>query len=134
MEIDIGKWIKQAGLPIAVTDDGSLSFLIDTGASYNMLLHDAYEKHLTDFHPTGHTDYLIGVNGDPEKIFLVDGFVTFGGRRFTGQFGVLGITEAMHTVEVLTGKRIDGALGIEFLTRYGATLDFNTLRLHIPDD
>ena len=111
-------------MPLIYTDDGKLCFLIDTGASYNVLLREAYERYKSSFTKLGKDDFLLGMVGDPQKIFMVTGEISFGGVSYNGEFGVLEGTDAMNNVKILTGLQIDGAIGVEFLPKYGLVLDF----------
>lgn len=121
-------------MPLVTTDDGSLCFLIDTGASYNVLMEEAYVRaEKGQFTTPGRIDYLIGMNGSPQKIFMVEGSFRLGGEDFRARFGVLQTTEAMHTVQVISGRRIDGALGVDFLTEYGLIIDMHNLCLRTAE-
>ena len=124
MKLSIDKWIRRLGMPLIYTDDGKLCFLIDTGASYNVLLREAYERYKSSFTKLGKDDFLLGMVGDPQKIFMVTGEISFGGVSYNGEFGVLEGTDAMNNVKILTGLQIDGAIGVEFLPKYGLVLDF----------
>ena len=124
MKLSIDKWIRRLGMPLIYTDDGKLCFLIDTGASYNVLLREAYERYKSSFTKLVKDDFLLGMVGDPQKIFMVTGEISFGGVSYNGEFGVLEGTDAMNNVKILTGLQIDGAIGVEFLTKYGLVLDF----------
>lgn len=117
-------------MPLVTTDDNDLCFLIDTGASYSVLLNDAYERLKPRFTSLDKQDFLLGMVGDPQKIFMVEGPIKIGGESYRGEFGVLEGTDVMNNVKILTGMQIDGALGVEFLSQYGLTLDFanNELR------
>lgn len=130
MKISIDRWIRRLGMPLIYTDDGSLCFLIDTGASYNVLLRGGYERVKESFSKLGKDDFLLGMVGDPQKIFMVNGDITLAGVSYNAEFGVLESTDAMNNVRILTGLQIDGALGVEFLSRYGLIIDFarNELR------
>lgn len=130
MKISIDRWIRRLGMPLIYTDDGSLCFLIDTGASYNVLLREGYERVKESFSKLGKDDFLLGMVGDPQKIFMVNGDITLAGVSYNAEFGVLESTDAMNNVRILTGLQIDGALGVEFLSRYGLIIDFarNELR------
>ena len=130
MKISIDRWIKRLGMPLIYTDDGSLCFLIDTGASYNVLLREGYERVKDSFKTLGKDDFLLGMVGDPQKIFMVSGDICLDGVSYNTEFGVLESTDAMNNVRILTGLQIDGAIGVEFLSKFGLVLDFahNELR------
>ncbi len=129
MKISIEKWVKKAKMPLTTTDNGALCFLIDTGASYNVLIREAFDSHKGIFKETGHDNYMIGMDGDPQKIFMVNGDIRLGGETYSCDFCVMDLTTALQTVRILTGQRIDGALGVDFLCRYGMTLDFENYSL-----
>ena len=129
MNISIEKWVKKTKMPLVTTDDGSLCFLIDTGASYNVLIREAFDSHKGIFKGIGHDNYMIGMDGDPQKIFMVNGDIKLDGEIYSCDFCVMDLTTALKTVRILTGQRIDGALGVDFLCRYGMTLDFKNYSL-----
>lgn len=97
LDIDIGQWVRRAAMPLVTTDDGSLCFLIDTGASYNVLIGDSYRNHMDDFRKEPGADYLLGMNGEPQRIFIASGEISLGGTEFKVKFGVMELTEALHT-------------------------------------
>ena len=105
-------------MPLVTTDDGSLCLLIDTGASYNVLIKEAFDSHPGLFKGIGHDDYMIGMDGDPQKIFMVNGDIALGGSTYSCDFCVMDLTTALQTVRILTGQRIDGM-----------TLDFRNYNL-----
>lgn len=129
MKISFDKWIRRLGMPLVTTDDNDLCFLIDTGASYSVLLNDAYKRLKPRFKSLDKQDFLLGMVGDPQKIFMVEGPIVIGGESYRGEFGVLEGTDVMNNVKILTGMQIDGALGVEFLSQYGLTLDFTNNEL-----
>ena len=116
-------------MPLVTTDDNDLCFLIDTGASYSVLLNDAYKRLKPRFKSLDKQDFLLGMVGDPQKIFMVEGPIVIGGESYRGEFGVLEGTDVMNNVKILTGMQIDGALGVEFLSQYGLTHDFTNNEL-----
>ena len=129
LDISIDKWVDQYGMPTITTDDGRLRFLIDTGATFNVLLQDAFDRCKPMFGKVGRDDMIIGMDGEPQKIFLVRGDICFDAHHFDAEFGVMEMTEALHTVRVLTGLRIDGALGVDFFLRHNLCIDFAHLRV-----
>lgn len=67
MKLSIDKWIRRLGMPLIYTDDGKLCFLIDTGASYNVLLREAYERYKSSFTKLGKDDFLLGMVETPRR-------------------------------------------------------------------
>lgn len=120
-------------MPLVYTDDRELCFLIDTGASFNVLMRTAYDRHRDIFQPVGKEDFLIGMDGDPARIFMAAGTISVGGEQYDGSFGVLGLTDAVQAVHAITGQRIDGALGVKFLADKNLLLDFSRLELRTAD-
>lgn len=116
-------------MPLVHTDGGRFCFLVDTGATFNVLMKQTYDQARDIFGERGKHDYLIGMEGDPKEVFAADGALEIGGRLYPTSFGVLESTEAMDAVRILTGRRIDGALGVDFLRRYGLVMDFTEMSL-----
>lgn len=133
MDISIERWVKRIGMPLVTTDDRLFCFLIDTGASYNVLLKEAYLRCQSYFRKLGKQDFLLGMVGEPQKIFMVEGAISIQGKEYKSEFGVMEGTDAMNNVKILTGMQIDGALGVEFLAQYGITIDFKTYKLRCDD-
>ncbi len=130
MNISFKESIKLCGMPVIHTDNGRLCFLIDTGASYNVLLRDAYDRERAIFGERGDSNYLIGMEGQPRSIFIVEGILPIAGENRRLNFGVLDESQAMDMVRIITGQQIDGALGVEFLRAYGLAVDFASMTLH----
>lgn len=130
MNISFKESIMLCGMPVIHTDDGRLCFLIDTGASYNVLLRGAYDRERSTFGAKGASDYLIGMEGQPRSIFIVEGVLPIAGADRRLNFGVLDESQAMDTLRIITGQQIDGALGVEFLKAYGLAVDFASMTLH----
>ena len=134
MNISFKSGFDQCGMPLVYTDDRRLCFLIDTGASHNVLLRDAYVRERDLFGKRGKSNYLIGMEGTPEDGFIGDGAITIGGQTLTTSFGVLDASRAMETVRIITGLTIDGALGADFLRSNALSVDFGSLSLHSGSD
>ena len=93
--------ISKVGLPLIVTSTKpSLCFLIDTGATNNVIFSFAYE-HLK----------------------------SVGNIHTTSIYSVLDSHKAVATIQNETGIQIHGILGIPFLTQNKWILDFNKLTI-----
>jgi len=130
VKIKLDDCIRTNDMPLVTTDDGKFCFLVDTGATFNVLLNHAYAVNKEHFTRSGRKDYLIGMDGDPQAIFLVHGTIPLGGKKYDIDFGVMEETEALRTVTILTGKEINGTLGVDFLLKNKLTIDFATCLIH----
>lgn len=120
-------------MPVVSTDDGRLNLLIDTGATYNVLLRSAYRRERDLFGELGSAQFLIGMEGEPRDVYIASGNISIGGETVVTTFGVLDEARAMDTLRILTGVRIDGALGVEFLKEKHLAIDFTSMSVHSVD-
>lgn len=129
VNISIKKWIDKAAMPVVFTDDGKYCFLIDTGATFNVLSRKTFDKDPDSFVRENVKKSLIGMEGSPHDVFIAKGMITLGGEDIMCSFGVLDDIYAIASLYALTGLRIDGALGIDFLVSNGFIVDFVSMEL-----
>lgn len=73
MDISFKDSVSECGMPVVCTDDRRLCFLVDTGASFCVLLREAYERERHCFGKNEGRNYLIGMEGNPRSVFTVKG-------------------------------------------------------------
>lgn len=130
MEHSIQHSISKVGLPLIVTSDKpNLCFLIDTGATHNVIFHFVYEHLKSVFNTIGRHSQIMGVDGDSKETSSVEATLSFVGVNTTSVYSVLDSHKAVATIQKETGIQIHGILGIPFLTQNKWILDFKNLKI-----
>ena len=120
--------IDKIGLPLIVTSSKPhLCFLIDTGATHNIVFTYVY-KDLSDiFTTTQETLSLMGIDGVSNEVNQVEAVIAFDDKDIKTSFSILDATRAVLQIQNEHGVQIHGILGIPFLTRNKWILDFNNI-------
>ena len=130
MNISLKYPIEKIGLPLIVTSSKpNLCFLIDTGATHNIVFSYVYEELPQLFSPLDNTSRMIGIEGEEKNVELVETTLSFEDEETTIEFSVMDATRAVIHVQQESGIQIHGILGIPFLTQNKWILDFNKLTL-----
>lgn len=128
MNIPISYSISKVGLPLIVTSSKpSLCFLIDTGATHNIVFSYVYEEFPLLFSILGLSHKMIGIEGKENNVSQVKTNLSFEDKETTVTFSVLEATKAVRQIQQENGIQIHGILGIPFLTQNKWVLDFNNL-------
>lgn len=132
MEIPLHYSLNRVGLPLIITSSKpTLCFLIDTGASHNMLFFFVYAElqHLFSALEPKNNTAIMGINGSTKKVGQVKGTLAFEGKQSEVKFSVMDATEAIYRVQKESGIQIHGILGIPFLVGNKWILDFSKLNI-----
>lgn len=130
MEYPIQHSISKVGLPLIVTaDKPNLCFLIDTGATHNMLFSFVYEHLKSSFTATSEKDIVMGIDGEKKETMQIEASLSFGGQDSKALFSVIDTDKAVAQIQSETGIQIHGILGILFLIDNKWILDFNNLKI-----
>jgi len=115
---------------IVTSSKPNFCFLIDTGATHNIVFSYVYEEfpHLFSSTQTK-SSTVMGIDGIGKRTSQVDATLTFEDKRISATFSVLDATEAVIQVQKESGIQIHGILGIPFLTQNKWILDFSNLTL-----
>lgn len=131
MNISIKNPIERLGLPLIVTSrKPNLCFLIDTGATHNILFSYVYEEFSELFSSERQTCYIMGIDGNSHQVSQVEATFKFEDKESIAAYSILDATEAVMQVHNECGIQIHGILGIPFLTQNKWVLDFNKLTLY----
>lgn len=134
MEQDLRWSIAKTGLPlitIELTTDagnkGNLCFLIDTGATINIIYKFVCKHFTKSFIELEGSSSMIGFEGQEHKTQYVG--ITFqqDGKEYSGVFSVLEEYKGMKHIEKESGIQVHGVLGMPFLTANGWIIDLNKL-------
>ncbi|MCM1293360.1 MAG: hypothetical protein NC111_05905 [Bacteroides sp.] len=123
--------LEKIGLPLIVTSSKpNLCFLIDTGATHNIVFSYVYEEFQHLFSATQtHSDSMMGIDGIKKETIQVTTTLYFNKTDISATFSVLDATEAVVQVYKESGIQIHGILGVPFLTQNKWILNFNKLTL-----
>lgn len=128
MNIPIEYSLTKLGLPLIVTSSKpNLCFLIDTGATHNIVFSYVYEEIPQYFSILQDISCIMGIEGTQQKVSQVEASISFDNRESRVTFSVMDANAAILQIQKESGIQIHGILGIPFLTQNKWILDFNNL-------
>lgn len=128
MKIPIEYILTKLGLPLIVTSSKpNLCFLIDTGATHNIVFSYVYEEIPQYFSALQDTSCLMGIEGTQQRTNQIEATISFDDKESRVTFSVMDANAAILQIQKESGVQIHGILGIPFLTQNKWILDFNTL-------
>lgn len=128
MNIPIEYSLTKLGLPLIVTSSKpNFCFLIDTGATHNIVFSYVYEEIPQYFSALQVTSCLMGIGGTLHKTNQVEATISFDDKESRVIFSVMDANSAILQIQKESGVQIHGILGVPFLTQNKWILDFNTL-------
>ena len=128
MKIPIEYSLTKLGLPLIVTSNKpNLCFLIDTGATHNIVFSYVYEEIPQYFSALQDTSCLMGIEGTQQRTNQVEATISFDDKESRVTFSVMDANAAILQIQKESGVQIHGILGIPFLTQNKWILDFNNL-------
>lgn len=135
MEFPLTLGLQKTGLPLIITSGRlkNLCFLIDTGATHNVLFTYVYEHFKNEFRVLEGSQRTMGIEGTYKECPIIEATFSFEGVDYTSNFSVLDATEAMAQVQQETGIQIHGILSTAFLVKHKWILDFETYNIRCDD-
>lgn len=128
MKIPIEYSLTTLGLPLVITSSKpNLCFLIDTGATHNIVFSYVYEEIPQYFSALQDTSCLMGIEGTQQRTNQVEATISFDDKESRVTFSVMDANAAILQIQKESGVQIHGILGIPFLTQNKWILDFNNL-------
>lgn len=128
MKIPIEYSLTKLGLPLIVTSSKpNLCFLIDTGATHNIVFSYVYEEIPQYFSALQDTSCLMGIEGTHQRTNQVEATISFDDKESRVTLSVMDANAAILQIQKESGVQIHGILGIPFLTQNKWILDFNNL-------
>jgi hypothetical protein len=116
--------LQKTGLPLIISSTHNLCFLIDTGATHNVIFNYVYEHFKEEFKRLDKNQSIMGIEGSYQEAPIVEATFNFEGVDYTSSFSVLEASDAMQQVQKETGIQIHGILGVQFLLENKWILDF----------
>ena len=127
MEFPLSFGLQKTGLPLIISGTHNLCFLIDTGATHNVIFNYVYEHFKEEFKRLDKNQFIMGIEGNYQETPIVEATFNFEGVDYTSSFSVLDASSAMKQVQQETGVQIHGILGIQFLLENKWILNFDKL-------
>lgn len=121
--------LEKVGLPLIVTSSKpNLCFLIDTGATHNVIFSFVLEsiKDSVSFVESSNT--IMGIEGNPTDVPQIEMSLDFQDNQSTSTFSIVA-DNAISKIQSESGIQIHGILGIPFLTQNEWILDFKQLTI-----
>lgn len=131
MEFPLSFGLQKAGLPLIISGTHNLCFLIDTGATHNVIFNYVYEHFKEEFKRLDKNQFIMGIEGNYQETPIVEATFNFEGVDYTSSFSVLEASDAMQQVQKETGIQIHGILGVQFLLENKWILDFKKLTITV---
>ena len=130
MEFPLSLGLQKAGLPLIISENNNLCFLLDTGATHNVIFNYVYEHFKEEFKRLDKNQFIMGIEGNYQETPIVEATFNFEGVDYTSSFSVLDASSAMKQVQQETGVQIHGILSTNFLIENKWILDFDKLTIN----
>ena len=130
MNFPLSLGLQKAGLPLIISEN-NLCFLLDTGATHNVIFNYVYEHFKEEFKRLDKNQSIMGIEGSYQEAPIVEATFNFEGVDYTSSFSVLEASDAMQQVQKETGIQIHGILGVQFLLENKWILDFKKLTITV---
>ena len=131
MEFPLSLGLQKAGLPLIISENNNLCFLLDTGATHNVIFNYVYEHFKEEFKRLDKNQSIMGIEGIYQETPIIEATFNFEGVDYTSSFSVLEASDAMQQVQKETGIQIHGILGVQFLLENKWILDFKKLTITV---
>ena len=110
-------------LILVLVVDNHLCFLLDTGATNNLIDHRVYE-YLKGHFEELNEGAMIGIDGTKKSTPKIKLSFTFEGHDYSPIFHVFDSSKAFDVIEKESGIQIHGILGSMFFLEHGWIIDF----------
>lgn len=126
MEFPLNFGLNKTGLLLILTSGKlkNLCFLIDTGSTYNLIFKFVYDHFKNEFELLEEVRKTMGIEGNYVESNTVQATLNFEGEEYPTTFTLIDNSTASAQIQEETGVQIHGILGIDFLIKYGWTIDF----------
>ena len=135
MKFSLALGLQKTGLPLIVSSGKlkNLCFLIDTGATHNVLFTYVYEHFRSEFKLLSEKQNIMGIEGHCKETPIIEATFDFEGSECTSTFSVFDATEAIAQVQQETGVQIHGILSTDFLIQNKWIINFDKLIISTND-
>lgn len=133
MKYSIATGIQKLSMPLldVKIDNLKLTFLIDTGATHNVIASFVYEQMNDVFVILKDNNRMMGVEGSYMETPVVEALVNIGETSMRTKFNVVNLNDTVIQLQNETGLQLHGLLGIPFLMDNKCILDFSNQEITI---
>lgn len=133
MKYSIATGIQKLSMPLldVKIDNLKLTFLIDTGATHNVIASFVYEQMNDVFVILKDNNRMMGVEGSYMETPVVEALVNIGETSMRTKFNVVNMNDTVIQLQNETGLQLHGLLGIPFLMDNKCILDFSNQEITI---
>lgn len=126
MKFPLTYGLHKTGLPLIITSGRlkNLCFLIDTGATHNVLFAYVYEHFKDEFMLLDNKQNIMGIEGHNTETSVIKATFNFEGIDYTSTFSVFDATDTIVQVQKETEVQIHGILGVQFMLENNWIIDF----------
>ena len=126
MKYSIAAGIQNLSMPLLNVKIANmkLTFLIDTGATHNVIASFVYEQMRDAFVFLNDKNKIMGVEGNSKETPIVEALVIIAGAGIRTKFSVVNMNNTIIQLQDETGLQLHGFLGIPFLMDNKCILNF----------
>ena len=135
MKYSIAAGIQNLSMPLLNVKIANmkLTFLIDTGATHNVIASFVYEQMRDAFVFLNDKNKIMGVEGNSKETPIVEALVIIAGAGIRTKFSVVNMNNTIIQLQDETGLQLHGFLGIPFLMDNKCILDFSNQEITIGE-
>ena len=126
MKYSIAAGIQNLSMPLLNVKIANmkLTFLIDTGATHNVIASFVYEQMRDAFVLLNDKNKIMGVEGNSKETPVVEAHVIIAETSMQTKFSVVNMNDTIIQLQDETGLQLHGFLGIPFLMDNKCILNF----------
>lgn len=135
MKYSISAGIQNLSMPLLNVKIANmkLTFLIDTGATHNVIASFVYEQMRDAFVLLNDKNKIMGVEGNSKETPVVEAHVIIAETSMQTKFSVVNMNDTIIQLQDETGLQLHGFLGIPFLMDNKCILDFSNQEITIGE-
>lgn len=136
MRYSIASGIQKLSMPLldVTIANMKLTFIIDTGATHNVIASFVYEQMKDVFDILKDNNRMMGVEGNYKETPVVEALVNIAETSIRTKFNVLNMNDTVIQLQNETGLQLHGLLGIPFLMDNKCILDFSNQEITIEKE
>lgn len=133
MKHSIATGIQKLSMPLlnVKINNIKLTFLIDSGATYNIVASFVYNQLKDNFTLIDEENKVMGVDGVYQETSVVETVIKIDDKKLQTRFNVVNMDETVIKIQEESGLQLHGFLGIPFLMDNKCIIDFKTQEIII---